>query len=52
MQIKKSQKLYRITLVFADSKTRTVKVKAASRKVAEDRALKRVPSAIGINRPS
>lgn len=50
MRIKSSKKLYHITVVYADSKTRTFKVKASSREVAEDRALKRAPSAVSIYR--
>ena len=48
MQIKKSQTLYFITLVFANSITRTVQVRASSREVAERRALKRNPGAVSI----
>lgn len=41
---------YNITVKFANGMTRTVTVKAASREVAEKRALKRNPSAEGIQR--
>lgn len=50
MQIKPSKQLYNITVVYPDTKTRTVKVKAASREAAERRALKRAPGAITIQR--
>ena len=50
MQLKKAQKLYKIVLMFKNDMTRTVDVRATSREVAEDRALKRNPSAEGVKR--
>jgi len=47
---KKVQKLYTITLEYASGLFRTVQVRASDREVAEKRALKRNPSAIGIKR--
>jgi hypothetical protein len=44
----KAQRIYKIVLLYANTMTRTVTVKAASREVAEDRALKRNPSALGV----
>lgn len=46
MQIKKKSQVHKITLVFPGSITRTVSVKAASREVAEHRALKFNPGAL------
>lgn len=48
MRTKKSQRHFRVVLVYQNGMTRTVSVKAASREVAEDRALKRNPSATGV----
>jgi hypothetical protein len=48
MRAKKSQKLFTVVLEFENGMTRTVKVRAASRQVAEDRALKRNKSAKGV----
>lgn len=50
MLAKNGQKLYHVVLVFANDLTRTVKVKASSRDVAERRALKRNRGAIGVKR--
>lgn len=50
MRQKKDTKLFHITLVYENQMTRTVKVKASSREVAEERALKRNPSAVGVKR--
>lgn len=50
VQIKSSKKPYTITLEFANAVTRSVKVKATSRDVAEHKALKYNPSAIGVKR--
>lgn len=50
MRIKRAQKLYKIVLVFANDMTRTVQVRAASIEVAENRALKRNPSALRVKR--
>jgi hypothetical protein len=47
---KKVQKLYTITLEYASGLFRTVQVRASDREIAEKRALKRNPSAIGIKR--
>lgn len=48
MQIPKSSKEYKVTLEFKNSVTRTVSTRATSLEVAERRALKRNPAAIGI----
>lgn len=48
---KKDKQSYTITLEYANALFRTVKVKASSREVAERRALKRNPTAIGIKSP-
>ncbi len=48
MRTKKSKKLFTITLEYANGVTRTVQVRAATREVAENRALKRNPSAKGV----
>lgn len=50
MQLKKAQTLYKIVLLFKNDMERTVPVKATSREIAEDRALKRNPSAVGVKR--
>lgn len=52
MQMKKSQRLFKITVEYGDGKTRTLDVKATTREVAEQRALKRAPSAVSIHRPT
>lgn len=52
MQIKSSQKLYHITVIYSDGKTRTLNIKASSREVAEQRALKRKPHAVAVQRPT
>jgi hypothetical protein len=44
------KKVHRITLEFLNGITRTVTIKASDREVAERRALKHNPSAIGVNR--
>lgn len=48
MRIKKAQQVYQIVLVFQNDMTRTVQVKASTRRVAERRALKRNPSAMRV----
>jgi len=48
MRTKKSKQVFSIVLVYENNMTRTVKVRAASREVAERRALKRNPSAKGV----
>lgn len=48
MQTKKSKKLYTIVLVYENEVTRTIKVRAVTREVAEARALKRNPRAKGV----
>ena len=48
MKAKKASRVYNITLVYENNLTRDVKVRASSREVAETRALKRNPNAIGI----
>lgn len=45
---KKINKLYNIELVYANQIVRTVQVRASSREIAEKRALKRNPAAIGV----
>lgn len=50
MKTKSKQRHYRIVLEYANGITRTVSVRASSREVAEDRALKRNPSATGVKR--
>lgn len=44
------QKPYSITLTFANGMTRRVVAKASKREIAEERALKRNPSATGVKR--
>jgi hypothetical protein len=48
MRAKKAQRLYQIVLVFPNNVTRTVKVRATTREIAEKRAMKRNRSAIGV----
>ena len=48
MRPKPSKQVYRILLEYANNVTREVTVKAATREVAEKRALKRNPSAVGV----
>lgn len=48
MRTKKSKQLFKIVVEFENGMTRTVQVRAASREVAERRALKRNPSAKGV----
>lgn len=50
MQQKKSRQLFTVTIEFQNGLTRMVRVKAADRKTAENRALKFHPSAIGVKR--
>jgi hypothetical protein len=50
MQLKKSKRPFTVVVEFANGVTRSVKVKATSREVAESRALKFHPSAKGIKR--
>lgn len=50
MRSEKDQKLYHIVLVYKNGLTRTVKVKASTREVAEQRVLKRNRRAIGVMR--
>lgn len=50
MKTKKKTQLYQITLTYANGMTRRIPVKAASREVAESRALKRNPGATGVQR--
>lgn len=49
-RVKKKSQLYRITLTYENGMTRSVPVKASSREIAEDRALKRNPAAKGVKR--
>lgn len=48
MRPKQAQRLYQIVLTYPGGVTRTVKVKAISREVAESRAIKRNKTAIGV----
>lgn len=50
MRQKSAQRSFSIVLRYEHEITRTVKVKAASREAAENRALKRNPNAIGVKR--
>lgn len=50
MRTKSKSKPYTVVLVYANNMTRTVQVKASSREIAEDRALKRNPNATGVKR--
>lgn len=50
MRPKKSKRLYAIVLEFENAMTRTVKIRAVTREIAERRALKFNPSAKGIKR--
>jgi hypothetical protein len=50
MKTKSKSQMYRITLIYANNMTRTVQVKASSREIAENRALKRNPGATGVQR--
>jgi hypothetical protein len=50
LQQKTTKQLYAIPLDFGKGVTRTVKVKAVSREVAESRALKLNPKAVGVVR--
>jgi hypothetical protein len=50
MQSKSSKKPYSIVVEFPNGVTRTVKVKATSREVAEHKALKFNPTAKGVKR--
>lgn len=48
MRPRKSQRLYTVVLTYSNGMTRSVKVKASSREVAESRALKHNPNATGV----
>lgn len=50
MQKKNQQRLYKIVLELPNGVTRTVQARGSTREVAENRALKRNPTAIGIKR--
>ncbi len=50
MQLKKSKQLYYVELEFPNGLTRQVKIKAATREIAENRALKFNPGAKGVRR--
>jgi hypothetical protein len=50
MQIKKSKRLYHIVVEYENGVTRTVKVRAVTRELAEKRALKFHPTAKGVKR--
>jgi hypothetical protein len=48
MQIKKSKRLYHVVVEFQNGMIRTVKVRAVTREIAERKALKFHPGAIGV----
>ena len=48
MRAKKAQRLYQIVLIYPNNLTRTVKVRATTREIAENRAMKRNRSALGV----
>lgn len=48
MQIKKSKRLFVIPLKFKGGITRSVNVRAVTREIAEQKAMKRNPNAIGV----
>lgn len=50
MRTKSSQKVYTIELEYPLGITKLVKVKASKLEIAEDRALKRNPPALGVKR--
>ena len=52
MRHKSPKTLYNIVVQYPNEVTKTVKVKATSRELAEKRALKFHPSAIGVKRGS
>lgn len=50
MRLEKSQKHFKVTVLLESGKTKEVDVKASNIDVAERRALKRTPAAVGIHR--
>lgn len=50
MQIKSLKRLYTVEVEFANGNSREVKTKATSREIAEQKALKFHPNAVGIKR--
>lgn len=50
MQTKKSKRLFHVTVEYENGMTRTVKVRAVTRELAEKRALKFHPMAKGVKR--
>jgi hypothetical protein len=50
MQTKKSKRLYHITVEYENGVTRTVKIRAVTREIAEQKALKFHPNANGVKR--
>jgi len=48
MRTKKSKQLFTIELLYENGMTRTVKVRATTREIAEKRALKFNPTAKGV----
>jgi hypothetical protein len=50
MQTRKSKRLYHVTVEFNNGVTRTVKVRAVTREIAEKKALKFHPHAKGVKR--
>ena len=50
MQTKKSKRLFYVTVEYENGMTRTVKVRAVTRELAEKRALKFHPTAKGVKR--
>lgn len=50
MRQKQAKKLYNITLEYPNNLFRTVQVRASERDIAEKRALKRNPTAVGVKK--
>jgi len=50
VQTKKSKRLFHVTVEYENGMTRTVKVRAVTRELAEKRALKFHPTAKGVKR--
>ena len=50
VRIRSEKKLYHVIVVYPNSVTKTIKVMASNREVAEQRALKRAPGAVSIQR--
>lgn len=50
MRIPTKQKVYKITLLYANGMTRTVTAKGSTKEIAEQRALKHNPNAVSIKK--